>query len=159
MGTYGMLQLSFNTLIISQEEGLDYRHGTGHGVGSYLNVHEGPIGIGTRIQYSEVPLAPGNVISNEPGYYEDGSFGIRIENIIMVKEAETKHKFGDKPYLGFEHVTMVPYCRKLIDENLLTRREKHWLNEYHADIHAKTKDFFTPDSIAMKWLERETEPF
>ena len=63
-----------------QAEGLDYRHGTGHGVGSYLNVHEGPIGIGTRIQLSEVPLAPGNVISNEPGYYEDGSFGIRIEN-------------------------------------------------------------------------------
>ncbi|KAG4414231.1 hypothetical protein IFR04_012637 [Cadophora malorum] len=141
------------------EEGLDYRHGTGHGVGSYLNVHEGPIGIGTRIQYSEVPLAPGNVISNEPGYYEDGSFGIRIENIVMVKEAETKHKFGDKPYLGFEHVTMVPYCRKLIDESLLTRREKHWLNEYHADIHAKTKDFFEPGSLALKWLERETEPF
>lgn len=138
------------------EEGLDYRHGTGHGVGSYLNVHEGPIGIGTRIQYSEVPLAPGNVISNEPGYYEDGNFGIRIENIIMVKEAETKHKFGDKPYLGFEHVTMVPYFRKLIDESLLTRREKHWLNEYHADIYAKTKDFFEPDSLTMKWLERET---
>ncbi|KAK3060946.1 hypothetical protein LTR53_019937, partial [Teratosphaeriaceae sp. CCFEE 6253] len=63
--------------------GLEYRHGTGHGVGSYLNVHEGPIGIGTRIQYSEVPLAVGNVISNEPGYYEDGEFGIRIENIVM----------------------------------------------------------------------------
>ncbi|KAM3073803.1 hypothetical protein ACMFMG_008428 [Clarireedia jacksonii] len=140
------------------EEGLDYRHGTGHGVGSYLNVHEGPIGIGTRIQYSEVPLAPGNVISNEPGYYEDGSFGIRIENIIMVKEVETKHQFGDKPYLGFEHVTMVPYCRKLIDESLLTRREKHWLNEYHADIFSKTRDFFKGDSLTMKWLERETEP-
>ncbi|TVY21259.1 putative Xaa-Pro aminopeptidase P [Lachnellula arida] len=140
------------------EEGLDYRHGTGHGVGSYLNVHEGPIGIGTRIQYSEVPLAPGNVISDEPGYYEDGSFGVRIENIIMVKEVETQHKFGEKPYLGFEHVTMVPYCRKLIDESLLTRREKHWLNEYHAEIHAKTKDYFEPDSIAMKYLEREIEP-
>lgn len=62
------------------QEGLDYRHGTGHGVGSYLNVHEGPIGIGTRIQYSEVPLAVGNVISDEPGYYEDGGFGIRIES-------------------------------------------------------------------------------
>jgi len=140
------------------EEGLDYRHGTGHGVGSYLNVHEGPIGIGTRIQYSEVPLAPGNVLSDEPGYYEDGSFGVRIENIIMVKEVETKHKFGDKPYLGFEHVTMVPYCRKLIDESLLTRKEKHWLNEYHAEIHAKTKNYFEPDSIAMKYLEREIEP-
>jgi Xaa-Pro aminopeptidase len=61
-------------------EGLDYRHGTGHGVGSFLNVHEGPIGIGTRVAYSEVPLAVGNVISNEPGYYEDGAFGIRIES-------------------------------------------------------------------------------
>jgi Xaa-Pro aminopeptidase len=103
-------------------------------------------------------LAPGNVISNEPGYYEDGTFGIRIENIVMVKEAETKHKFGDKPYLGFEHVTMVPYCRKLIDESLLTRREKNWLNEYHADIHSKTKDFFKENELAMKWLERETVP-
>lgn len=62
------------------QEGLDYRHGTGHGIGSFLNVHEGPIGIGTRVQYSEVPLAVGNVISNEPGYYEDGGFGIRIES-------------------------------------------------------------------------------
>ncbi|ESZ99310.1 putative Xaa-pro aminopeptidase P [Sclerotinia borealis F-4128] len=134
------------------EEGLDYRHGTGHGVGSFLNVHEGPIGIGTRIQYSEVPLAPGNVISNEPGYYEDGSFGVRIENIVMVKEVETKHRFGDKPYLGFEHVTMVPYCRKLIDETLLTRKEKHWLNEYHADIYSKTKDFFKGDGLTISWF-------
>ncbi|KAF4582930.1 xaa-pro aminopeptidase [Ophiocordyceps camponoti-floridani] len=66
------------------QDGLDYRHGTGHGVGSYLNVHEGPIGIGTRVQYAEVPLSPGNVLSNEPGYYEDGHFGIRIENIMLL---------------------------------------------------------------------------
>ncbi|KAG9246373.1 putative Xaa-pro aminopeptidase P [Calycina marina] len=138
-------------------EGLDYRHGTGHGVGSYLNVHEGPIGIGTRIQFSEVPLASGNVLSNEPGYYEDGSFGIRIENIIMVKEVDTTHRFGDKPYLGFENVTMVPYCRKLIDETLLTTKEKKWLNDYHRDIFSKTHGFFEKDSVAMKWLERETQ--
>lgn len=62
------------------QEGLDYLHGTGHGIGSYLNVHEGPMGIGTRVQYTEVPIAPGNVISNEPGFYEDGKFGIRIES-------------------------------------------------------------------------------
>jgi Xaa-Pro aminopeptidase len=123
-----------------------------------LNVHEGPIGIGTRIQYSEVPLAPGNVISNEPGYYEDGSFGIRTENIVIVREVETNHKFGEKPYLGFEHVTMVPYCRRLIDETLLTSKEKSWLNEYHADIRAKTKDFFDGDEETIKWLERETQP-
>ncbi|KAK3053950.1 hypothetical protein LTR09_005230 [Extremus antarcticus] len=135
--------------------GLEYRHGTGHGVGSYLNVHEGPIGIGTRVQYSEVPLSIGNVISDEPGYYEDGNFGIRIENIIMVKEVQTKHKFGDKPYLGFEHVTMVPMCRKLIDVGLLTERERSWLNDYHREVLEKTADFFKDDKRSREWLERE----
>jgi len=139
-------------------EGLDYRHGTGHGVGSFLNVHEGPIGIGTRLQYSEVPLAPGMVISNEPGYYEDGKFGIRIENIIMVKEANTNHQFGDKPYFGFEHVTMAPLCKNLTDESLLTPGEKKWLNDYHARVFESTKDFFEEDSLAMKYLKRETTP-
>ncbi|KAI0013940.1 putative Xaa-pro aminopeptidase P [Xylariaceae sp. FL0662B] len=141
------------------QQGLDYRHGTGHGVGSYLNVHEGPIGIGTRVQYSEVSLSPGNVISNEPGYYEDGSFGIRIENVVMVREMQTKHKFGDKPYLGFEHVTMVPYCRRLIDSSLLTNAEKQWLNDYNAAIWNKTKDYFENDELTTAWLNRETQPF
>jgi Xaa-Pro aminopeptidase len=156
-------------------EGLDYRHGTGHGVGSYLvseevqasesqanfpeNVHEGPIGIGTRVQYTEVPLAVGNLISDEPGYYEDDKFGVRIENIIMVKEAETNHKFGDKPYLGFEHVTLVPMCRKLIEHSLLTTSEIKWLNDYHQEVYQKTKGFFEEDSLAMKWLKRETQPY
>jgi Xaa-Pro aminopeptidase len=138
--------------------GLDYRHGTGHGVGSYLNVHEGPIGIGTRVQYTEVALSAGNVISNEPGYYEDGKFGIRIENIIIVKETETKHTFGDKPFLGFEHVTMVPYCRNLIDVNLLTPAEKEWLNAYNAEVLEKTRGFFDGDKLTTAWLERETQP-
>ncbi|KAI0166392.1 aminopeptidase-like protein [Xylariaceae sp. FL1272] len=141
------------------KHGLDYRHGTGHGVGSYLNVHEGPIGIGTRIQFSEVALSPGNVISNEPGFYEDGAFGTRIENIVMVKEVETKHKFGDKPWLGFENVTMVPYCRKLIDPELLTAPEKEWLNTYHAKVFEKTKGYFENDELTTAWLKRETQPF
>ncbi|KAF2666430.1 xaa-Pro dipeptidase [Microthyrium microscopicum] len=139
--------------------GLDYRHGTGHGVGSFLNVHEGPIGIGTRRQYTEVPLAPGNVISNEPGYYEDGSFGIRIENVFMVREVETAHRFGDKPFLGFEHVTMVPMCRKLIDMKLLTQEERDWLNAYHSEVWEKTKSFFEKGSVSYKWLERETREY
>lgn len=139
--------------------GLDYRHGTGHGVGSFLNVHEGPIGIGTRLQYSEISLSVGNVISNEPGYYEDGEFGIRIENVIMVKEAETKHKFGDKPYLTFEHVTLVPHCRKLIDTSLLTPAEKEYLNAYHKEVLEKTSSFFETDSRSLKWLERECAPY
>lgn len=128
-------------------------------MGSFLNVHEGPIGIGTRVQYTEVALAPGNVISNEPGYYEDGHFGIRIENIILVNEVQTKHSFGDKPYLGFEHVTMVPYCRALIDPGLLSNTEKTWLNTYHAEILDKTKGYFEKDDVTMAWLNRETKPF
>ena len=137
-------------------EGLDYRHGTGHGVGSYLNVHEGPIGVGTRVQYTEVALSAGNVISDEPGYYEDGNFGIRIENIIMCKEVKTEHSFGDRPWLGFEHVTMVPYCRKLIDADLLTGKERAWVDAYHEEILAKTKGFFEGDERTLRWLERET---
>ncbi|KAL4955148.1 hypothetical protein BDW69DRAFT_193437 [Aspergillus filifer] len=120
------------------KEGLDFLHGTGHGIGSYLNVHEGPVGIGTRVQYTEVPLAPGNVISDEPGFYEDGKFGIRIENVIMVREVQTTHKFGERPWLGFEHVTLCPIGRNLIEPSLLSDAEIKWLNDYHAEIWEKT---------------------
>ncbi|ROW14440.1 hypothetical protein VPNG_03846 [Cytospora leucostoma] len=140
------------------KEGLDYRHGTGHGVGSFLNVHEGPIGIGTRKQYSEVYMAAGNVTSIEPGYYEDGLFGIRIENVAIVKEVRTPHRFGDRPFLGFEHVTMTPYCRNLIHVDLLTADEKKWLNDHHKEIYEKTKDFFKDDELTTAWLKRETAP-
>ncbi|KAF2731241.1 putative Xaa-Pro aminopeptidase P [Polyplosphaeria fusca] len=140
-------------------EGLDFRHGTGHGVGSFLNVHEGPIGIGTRVQYSEVSLSIGNVVSDEPGYYEDDKFGIRIENMIMVKKIETNHQFGDKPYLGFERVTMVPHCRNLVDRNLLTADEVKFLNEYHKEVFEKTSGYFENDGLTMEWLKRETAPY
>ncbi|WEW56445.1 Xaa-Pro aminopeptidase [Emydomyces testavorans] len=138
--------------------GLDYLHGTGHGVGSYLNVHEGPMGIGTRVQYAEVPIAVGNVLSDEPGYYEDGNFGIRIENIVLVKEVQTPHKFGDKQWLGFEHVTMTPLCQRLIDTSLLTEEEKKWVNDYHAKVWEKTSRFFDNDELTKNWLKRETQP-
>jgi Xaa-Pro aminopeptidase len=141
------------------QAGLDYRHGTGHGVGSFLNVHEGPIGIGTRKQFSEVPLSAGNVTSIEPGYYEDGAFGIRIENIALVKEVATPHSFGDKPFLGFEHVTMVPYCRALIDAKMLTAAEKEWLNDYSKLIWEKVHKLVQDDALALDWLKRETQPF
>jgi Xaa-Pro aminopeptidase len=123
-------------------------------VGSYLNVHEGPIGIGTRKQYADVALAAGNVLSIEPGYYEDGAWGIRIENLALVRERKTEHAFGDKPFLGFEHVTMVPYCRRLIEEGLLTREEKEWLNESSREIRERMEG-----RVAREWLERETMPF
>jgi len=76
----------------------------------------------------------------------------------MVKEVETKFKFGDKPFLGFEHVTMVPLCRKLIDATLLTKEEKTFINEYHAEVDRKTKDFFKGDEKTLAWLKRETGP-
>jgi len=128
-------------------------------VGSYLNVHEGPFGIGTSKAYADVPLAPGNVTSIEPGYYEEGAFGIRIENMAIVRETKTTHTFGDKPFLGFEHITMVPYCRKLIDINLLTQKEKDWLNASSAEILEKTEHFFKGDELTLAWLKRETQPF
>ncbi|KAI5817045.1 putative Xaa-Pro aminopeptidase P [Pyronema omphalodes] len=140
-------------------EGLDYRHGTGHGVGSFLNVHEGPIGIGTRVQYSEVPLAPGMVISDEPGYYEDGNFGIRIENVIMVRTVKTTHEFGGKPWYGFEHVTMVPMCKKLINLDLMTNEEKIWLNDYHKEVLRNVEPFLEEEKEYVRdWLKRECEP-
>ncbi|XRM46940.1 hypothetical protein ABZX51_009957 [Aspergillus tubingensis] len=140
------------------KEGLDYLHGTGHGIGSYLNVHEGPMGIGTRVQYTEVPIAAGNVISDEPGFYEDGKFGIRIENVIMAREVQTTHKFGEKPWLGFEHVTMAPLGQNLINASLLSEHEIKWVNDYHAEVWEKTHRFFENDDYTRSWLQRETQP-
>ena len=78
--------------------------------------------------------------------------------MMIVREADTKHRFGDKPYLGFEHVTMVPMCRKLIDEKLLTFVEKAWLNGYHEEVLLKTQHFFVDDERSLRWLKRETQP-
>ena len=159
-GTNG-LQLDVLARVALWKEGLDFRHGTGHGVGSCLNVHEGPIGIGTRASYTEVALSPGNAISDEPGYYEDGNFGIRIENIVLCVPKETEHKFGDKPWLGFENVTMTPLCCKLIDPKLLTEGEVEWINSYHTKVFDKTSKFFQgkeeeSKKLALAWLKRET---
>ncbi|KAM3434576.1 hypothetical protein NHJ13734_005919 [Beauveria thailandica] len=138
--------------------GLDFRHGTGHGVGSFLNVHEGPMGIGARPAYSEFPLKPGNVISNEPGYYEDGNFGIRIENVIVVKEVKTKNNFGGTPYYGFENVTMVPYCNNLMDKTLLTQEEKNWINAKNNETLQKIQGLVANDELALGFLKRNTQP-
>jgi len=138
------------------EEGLDYRHGTGHGVGHFLCVHEGPQGIGMRIAYNATPLRAGMTVSNEPGYYADGRFGIRIENVVLVRDAQTPHNFGEKGYLGFEHVTMCPMQAKLIDVSLLTAREKKWINDYHMEVRAKVAPLLQNDQRALDWLKRET---
>lgn len=76
----------------------------------------------------------------------------------MVREVKTKHSFGEKPFLGFEHVTMVPYCQNLIDLELLTENEKRWINDYNAEILEKTKGYFESDPLTLAWLTRETQP-
>ncbi|MFZ3581097.1 aminopeptidase P family protein [Loktanella sp. DJP18] len=108
--------------------GLDYDHGTGHGVGSYLSVHEGPAGLSRR---STTPLEPGMILSNEPGYYREGAYGIRIENLMVVTPAPAGPDARDM--LAFETLTHVPLDRRLIDAGLLSRAERDWIDRYHAD--------------------------
>ncbi|KAF9292260.1 hypothetical protein BGZ68_009099 [Mortierella alpina] len=136
-------------------DGLDFRHGTGHGVGAFLNVHEGPHGCGTRIAYNDIPLVPGMTLTNEPGYYEDGKFGIRIENVMLVRKVDTPNNFGGRNYYGFEHVTLVPMQLKMIDRSLLTHVEIEWINAYHAECLQKVSPFLEKDSPGLKWLQRE----
>lgn len=137
--------------------GLDYRHGTGHGVGAFLNVHEGPMGIGFRPHLVNFPIEAGNIITNEPGYYKDGEYGIRIENELLVVKAEGL-QFGDRKFLKFENITLVPYCRKLINTELLTTEEKTQINNQHQKIWDQLVQFTQPQSISYKWLKRETAP-
>ncbi|KAE7999887.1 hypothetical protein FH972_004276 [Carpinus fangiana] len=138
------------------KDGLDYRHGTGHGIGSYLNVHEGPHMISFRPQARNVPLQASMTVTDEPGYYEDGNFGIRLENVLIIKKADTKFNFGDKGYLSFEHITWAPYQRKLIDLSLLTSEEIDWLNSYHLKCRDILAPFLTESEKA--WLNKATEP-
>lgn len=136
--------------------GLNYAHGTSHGVGAYLNVHEGPIGIGPRPNAAAYALKAGNLISNEPGYYKEGEYGIRIENMMFIKESGLTS--DGKMFLEFETVTKVPFCRRLIDVNLLTDDEISWINKYHAGIWKELHVSFDKNSYVYKWLKRETDP-
>lgn len=140
------------------KDGLNFLHGTGHGVGSFLNVHEGPHGIGIRVSYNDTPLAAGMTVTDEPGYYEDGKFGIRIENVIIVKEADTPNNFGGRGYLGFEHVTIAPIGRNLIDVDLLSPSERKWVNDYHQECLTKLTPLIAHDELATAWLKKETLP-
>ncbi|MEM9793595.1 MAG: aminopeptidase P family protein [Pseudomonadota bacterium] len=132
--------------------GFDYDHGTGHGVGAYLSVHEGPQNISRR---GEAELHPGMILSNEPGYYKAGAYGIRIENLVVVAAA-TVPQGGDRPMLGFETLTYVPIDRRLIDPNLLTAAELEWLNNYHATVRQKLASSLSPE--AAEWLVAATAP-
>jgi Xaa-Pro aminopeptidase len=135
------------------EAGLDYDHGTGHGVGSYLSVHEGPQRIAKAA--NTTALRPGMIVSNEPGYYRSGAYGIRIENLQVVSPAQAIPG-GDRPMLGFETLTVAPIDRRLIDRDLLDPAERAWLDAYHAKVLATVGPKL--DAEVRGWLEAVTAP-
>jgi Xaa-Pro aminopeptidase len=139
------------------EAGVDYAHGTGHGVGSVLAVHEGPQRIakpsGGQAGTGQ-ELFAGMILSNEPGYYKPGAFGIRIENLVLVEEREIAGMEGR--YLGFETLTFVPLDRKLIEKALLTAEEIAWVDAYHTQVRALLSPRLSGEDLA--WVERETAP-
>ena len=139
------------------EAGCDYAHGTGHGVGAFLAVHEGPQRIspvGSSQSGGDEPLQPGMILSNEPGYYKPGEYGIRIENLVLVVEKDVPG--ADKEVLGFETLTFVPIEKKLIDATMLSDRELQWLNEYHAAVLALIGPQLEGED--REWLERQCAP-
>ena len=132
--------------------GLDYDHGTGHGVGSYLSVHEGP----ARINKSDrTPLEPGMILSNEPGFYKLDHYGIRIENLLLVREAEAVDG-GERPMHFFETLTLCPIDRRLIEPRLLTKDELAWLDAYHARVLKEVGAHL--DGAELDWLKRACAP-
>lgn len=134
------------------QAGLDYAHGTGHGVGAYLAVHEGPQSISRRGMQE---LLPGMVLSNEPGYYRAGAYGIRIENLVIVDEGGMPEG-GDMRMLSFETLTLCPIDRRLIDIALLTPGERDWLDAYHARVREVIGVHLSGE--AKEWLEAATSP-
>ena len=129
--------------------GLDYDHGTGHGVGSYLSVHEGPARIS---KLGHVALQSGMILSNEPGYYKEGAFGIRIENLVLVRGATIEA--AEKDMLAFETLTLAPIDHALIDVAMLDKDERAWLNAYHARVAATLSPLVDPST--RTWLAEAT---
>lgn len=135
------------------EHGLDYGHGTGHGVGSYLSVHEGPQRLART---GTVPFMPGMILSNEPGFYKEGAFGIRIENLVVVEEAPALSEQTVPEMLHFETLTYAPIDTRLVDTGLLTAAEREWLNAYHADVLARIGPLV--DGDVSTWLAQACAP-
>ncbi|MFV3074696.1 aminopeptidase P family protein [Niveispirillum fermenti] len=132
------------------QHGLDYDHGTGHGIGSYLSVHEGPQRIGKQL--NGVTLLPGMILSNEPGYYLAGAYGIRVENLELVVPAAIPG--ADRPMLGFETLTLCPIDHRMVDRDMLTGDERDWLNTYHARVRTELSPLVEgPD---LDWLHQAT---
>eukprot|EP00003_Mantamonas_plastica_P008736 TRINITY_DN1778_c0_g1_i3.p1 TRINITY_DN1778_c0_g1~~TRINITY_DN1778_c0_g1_i3.p1 ORF type:complete len:642 (+),score=189.64 TRINITY_DN1778_c0_g1_i3:1797-3722(+) len=138
------------------QDGLDYRHGTGHGVGSFLNVHEGPQGI--HLRPHPVSMLPSMTMTNEPGFYEAGAFGIRIENVMICERVNTLHEFERTEFYGFETITCAPIQKKLIDVSLLSNKEIQWVNDYHGFVWEKLEPLVQDDEEVYNWLKEATSP-
>ena len=140
--------------------GLDYLHGTGHGVGACLNVHEGPQSISWRTNPQEEGIKENVILSNEPGYYESGEFGIRIESLIVFKKHVTKYTTQGKQFLKPETITYVPLDRKLIDKNLLSEDEVKWIDDYHQLCWDKLSPLMEKlgKTELIEWLKEQTAP-
>ena len=139
------------------EAGLDYAHGTGHGVGSFLSVHEGPQRIAAAWSNQpggDEPLQPGMILSNEPGYYKTGEYGMRIENLVLVVDKQIDD--AEKEMLGFETLTFAPIERRLVVKEMLSPQELAWLDNYHAEVLAKIGPSLSGDDLA--WLEEACAP-
>ena len=130
------------------QAGLDFDHGTGHGVGSYLSVHEGPVSLSRAGR--PVPIAAGMILSDEPGFYLPGEYGIRLENLLLVQPAELPG--AAKPFLRFETLTLAPFDRRLVDPGLLDPWERDWLDAYHARVLEAVGPSLDP--AARAWLNR-----
>lgn len=136
------------------EAGLDFSHGTGHGVGYFLNVHEGPQSISRALTEASMAMQPGMITSIEPGLYRVGQWGIRIENLVLNVSASTREQFGD--FLEFETLTLCPIDTRCIDMSLLREDEIDWLNGYHATVRAILQPLV--EGAALVWLLERTEP-
>jgi Xaa-Pro aminopeptidase len=149
-GTVGM-QLDTLARKDLWQEKLNYPHGTGHGVGYYLSVHEGPQGFATNptTRRGTTPFKSGMITTNEPGVYLEGEYGIRIENILLCREME-------KEFLFFEDLTCFPISKTLIDESLLNQDEKDWLNNYHRMVWDRLSPFISNDE--KDWLNHQCLP-
>ena len=132
--------------------GMDYDHGTGHGIGAYLGVHEGPQSLSRR---GLEPLLPGMILSIEPGYYREGAFGIRLENLAVVRPPEPVPD-GDRDMLGFEVLTLAPIDRRLVDAGLLDPAERAWLDAYHARVAGTLAPLLDPETA--RWLRAACHP-
>ncbi|CAN0368130.1 unnamed protein product [Pylaiella littoralis] len=138
------------------EAGLDYQHGTGHGVGAALNVHEGPHSISSRTA-NATPLEPGMIVSNEPGYYKPGEFGVRIENLLEIVDSGMSNETLGRRFYSFVPLTLIPIQKKLLDLFLLAPAELDWLDEYHHTVWTKLNKL-VKDEEALAWLKEATAP-